>query len=556
VERLERGASDLATLTRIAAFAVLLAGSYAFVGLGCFGLANNNEGLYGSVARDMLARGDFVVPHANGVEYLEKPPLLYWCTAGAFAIFGYTEFAARSTSALAYLGVVVGLLWFGGRTKRPEEGVVAALIFGSCLGQVILSRILLFDPLLTALLAGALLSLYSSLDTGSGRWLPVSYAFLAFAAMTKGLVAVVLYAGIAIGARFLCTPGAGPPKPARMFSWPALFLAAAIAVPWHVLAAARSKEFLGFYFVNEHVLRFLGLREPHDYYHGPILYYLPRILVYCAPWCLFVPWLLARGPEDPESRRWDRFLWLWLLVPLLFFSLSSGKANYYMMVSTPALALLLARRLIWLRQGLLSAWLTWIPAAPVAFAIVAWPWLGPRLDEAVAGWSVDLVQFHLTLLASGSLVAAGVVAIIGTRGMAGAIAMSLAGVPLLVFALNAIPDNESRISARQLARFIEAREAGREVLQFKGFEDLSALSFYLGRPVRLIETASSDLQMGLRHDPRGALDLSEAEFESICRAKRVCVVVSHHWRSTFEPLARSNGLECIQEIGSVAVYVN
>ena len=57
------------------------------------------------IPREMLATGDFVTPKLNGVNYFEKPPLLYWAVAGCFRIFGYNEWAVRMMPALAAAGL-------------------------------------------------------------------------------------------------------------------------------------------------------------------------------------------------------------------------------------------------------------------------------------------------------------------------------------------------------------------------------------------------------------------------------------------------------------------
>src|SRR5262249_47558176 len=104
-------------------------------------------------------------------------------------------------------------------------------------------------------------------------------------------------------------------------------------------------EFAWFYLVNEHVLRYLGLREPHDYYTGPPWYYLPRIPLYLLPWSAFFALLPVRDRDAAgDDAGLERLLWIWFAAALAFFSLSEAKANYYMVVAAPALALLVADR--------------------------------------------------------------------------------------------------------------------------------------------------------------------------------------------------------------------
>jgi 4-amino-4-deoxy-L-arabinose transferase-like glycosyltransferase len=74
-----------------------------------------DEGLYATIVQEMVSRGDWVMPHANGLPYLEKPPLYFWLTSLTFGLFGASEWATRLWSALAALGTVILICWIGRR---------------------------------------------------------------------------------------------------------------------------------------------------------------------------------------------------------------------------------------------------------------------------------------------------------------------------------------------------------------------------------------------------------------------------------------------------------
>jgi hypothetical protein len=63
-------------------------------------LFNPDEGRYSEIPREMLTDGDWVIPHLNGLDYIEKPPLQYWATALIYRLFGVNEFSARLYTAL------------------------------------------------------------------------------------------------------------------------------------------------------------------------------------------------------------------------------------------------------------------------------------------------------------------------------------------------------------------------------------------------------------------------------------------------------------------------
>ncbi|MBA3915838.1 MAG: glycosyltransferase family 39 protein, partial [Acidobacteriales bacterium] len=82
---------------------VLLLGFCAFLffyGLGNFGLLGADEPRYAQVAREMLARQDWITPTLGGMPWLEKPVLYYWQAMLSFRIFGVTDWAARVPGAL------------------------------------------------------------------------------------------------------------------------------------------------------------------------------------------------------------------------------------------------------------------------------------------------------------------------------------------------------------------------------------------------------------------------------------------------------------------------
>ena len=255
----------------------------------------------------MALSGDWVTLRVNNVRYLEKAPLPYWIAAASFRIFGCNTFATHLPQALA----VLLLMLLGYRWARESFGERAALYTGlgvlTSAGVFLFTRVLIPDVLLSLLLATAL---YCFLKSLSSERLATVYAYafwiaLAFAVLTKGLVAIVFLAGTAIV--YLGLTGESRNwRRLKPFTGALLFLA--IAAPWHILAGLRNTGGMGghgffwFYFINEHVLRFLGRRIPRDYNKLPGYLYWSLHLVWLFPWSLFVPIVLADA-----VRRWRRY---------------------------------------------------------------------------------------------------------------------------------------------------------------------------------------------------------------------------------------------------------
>ncbi|OFW95659.1 MAG: hypothetical protein A2977_03895 [Alphaproteobacteria bacterium RIFCSPLOWO2_01_FULL_45_8] len=320
---------------------ILGAAAFFYGGLGSYALLNNNEGLYAQIAWEMLESGNWVIPHLNGVPYIEKPPLLYWLVAGSFKLFGKNEWAARLVPATFGFLTCLALYVFAGSFHKRRWGQLSAFVLATCCGFIVFSRMVFFDVVLTFFLTASALCFYKFYDTEEKKYVYGLSCFMAAAVLTKGLVPLALM-GLLILVflvleknllflRVLLNPGA-----CGVF-----FM---LAVPWHVAAALQEKGFLWFYFVNEQWMRFLDKRVPRDYYTGPVYYYFPRVLGYMVPWTFLAPFFV-RKKSLTESSSLQRFLGCWFLTFFVFFSLSKAKANYYMVVGMPPLALWLGMHL-------------------------------------------------------------------------------------------------------------------------------------------------------------------------------------------------------------------
>src|SRR3954468_7894983 len=95
-----RSASDTAPWKRDLLFLVLVFGALFLFRLGSHPLTNPDEGRYGEIPREMVATGDYLTPRLNGVNYFEKPPLVYWTVALCRNLFGAGEWSMRLTPAL------------------------------------------------------------------------------------------------------------------------------------------------------------------------------------------------------------------------------------------------------------------------------------------------------------------------------------------------------------------------------------------------------------------------------------------------------------------------
>lgn len=317
-------------------------GSAFFLLLGRVGLIEPDEGRYSEIPREMLERNDFITPTLNYVAYFEKPPLHYWLTALSFKLFGLNEFAARFAGTLAGLLCVLLVYHTGCKLFGRREGLFSALILGTSTGFLAQSRINLTDMTLTFCLTAALCCfIIASTDheQHKRRYYLLFYLFSALAVLTKGLIGMVFPAGIIV--IYLATTHRWHLlKEMRPAGGIALFLA--ITVPWFVLAALRNPEFARFFFIHEHLQRFLT--KVHGRYQ-PFWFFIPILMLTMFPWSLYGVRAIARAWQARQQRNGERllFLLIWAALIFLFFSASNSKLIPYILPVFPPLALLMGK---------------------------------------------------------------------------------------------------------------------------------------------------------------------------------------------------------------------
>jgi 4-amino-4-deoxy-L-arabinose transferase-like glycosyltransferase len=335
----------------------------ALVFLGCMvsppSLMDDVDAVQAQIAHDMLQSGDWVTARLDGVAYLEKSPLKYWMIATCFAIFGVHDWAARLPIAIA----TVLLCWvtarFGAWAFGRRAGMCSGLVLATSVGLFLFTRILIPDVILTLTITLTLWGLLRAVEESEphpARWAMAMWASMATGLLLKGLIAAMfpvaaglLYLGVT---RQLLVRRTW----ARLRPLVGLPLLLAIAAPWHVLATLRNPPlfdftmhsesgsyhgFFWFYFINEHLLRFLNLRYPRDYNTVPRLYFWLFHLLWLFPWSVYFPAVAGLDYRKPDRASRVRLLALcWCGFILVFFTFSTTQ-EYYSMPCYPALALLL-----------------------------------------------------------------------------------------------------------------------------------------------------------------------------------------------------------------------
>lgn len=306
-------------------------------------LIDPDEGRYAEIPREMVVSGDWLTPRLNDLKYFEKPPLQYWATAAAYVAFGEHHWTARLWSALTgFLGVLF-TLFASRRLFDPTTGWIAGMVLASSFLWNAIGHVNTLDMGVSALLSAAVFALClaqrdQATPQESRRWQDGAWALLALATLSKGLIGIVLPAATVVlyalwqrDVNFILRI-----RPLR-----GLGILLLITAPWFVAVSVVNPEFAHFFFIHEHVERFLT--KVHGRY-GPMWYFIPVLLAGMLPWLAsLLPGLKAGLAKTPGQRfQPQRFLLLWSVCVFAFFSLSDSKLASYILPIFPALAALIA----------------------------------------------------------------------------------------------------------------------------------------------------------------------------------------------------------------------
>jgi 4-amino-4-deoxy-L-arabinose transferase-like glycosyltransferase len=325
------------------------------------GLMDDVDAVHGQIARNMLESGDWVIPHLDGVPYMEKAPLPYWLIAICYLVLGVHDWVARIPTALSAVLLCFVTARYGAWAFGRRAGFYAGMALATSIGLFLFTRILIPDVMLALTICLCFMALQRTLDEDGEepyprRWAAVLGVSLGVGVLLKGLIALVVPVGgalvyLALTRRFFSRDAWRRLRPLNVIC---IFLL--ITAPWHVLATLRMppyfnfsmhsgpREYHGFfwfYFINEHLLRFLNLRYPRDYNTVPRLAFWLLNLLWLFPWSAYLPAAvkLSYKPVDRAGR--TRLLALCWAGFLLFFFTFSTTQEYYSMPMYPALALLL-----------------------------------------------------------------------------------------------------------------------------------------------------------------------------------------------------------------------
>jgi 4-amino-4-deoxy-L-arabinose transferase-like glycosyltransferase len=386
-------------------FALLFAGCVLFhiAGTWSLPLIDRDEPRFAEASREMIERGDYIVPYFNNQLRLDKPPLAYWAQSVSYRVFGENDFAARFPSAIAAALTALVIFAWGMRLGGEKLGWWAAIIFTLSLQTFVHAKAAVADMWLVLFVtlahwAGYELIPLPTLNSDRSRagvqlrklsragsttpnseeinqtsniehqtslwWWFTFYVALALGFLAKGPVAWVPL--LTVGTTIIFARDA---QLARRFKFVyGILLTLALVALWGIPALIQTRGEFFTVGIGRHVIRrSFATMEGHGA-NSPAMYllllpfYFVTVFVSFFPWSIKLPWLARKlrrerkagvirlrqgyGGQDAagySEKLIDKYLITSIAIIFIIFTLIKTKLPHYTLPAFPLLALLLAR---------------------------------------------------------------------------------------------------------------------------------------------------------------------------------------------------------------------
>ncbi|HUY41926.1 MAG TPA: glycosyltransferase family 39 protein [Candidatus Dormibacteraeota bacterium] len=492
-------------------------------GLGAGTLWDNSETAYGEVAREILLRHDWIVMHLNGQPWFVQPPLYFWIAAAFAHVFGATAFALRLPSALASVAMAGVIAYVLAREAGERAGILGGIILSSALMQAVIGRLAIMDAVLDLAVMTALLMWFRGLETGKDRYYLYGTVAAALGFLAKGPVAPVVALLVILPYAYWSRADVRVPRARAWVLCVAAFLA--IVAPWFVALACRAGGASVLVLIGHYTFgRYAGVIENQS---GPVWYYVPVLILGFFPWIAFLAPAIAYGTGEARRNRLWRLSFVWIVVPLLFFSFAQTKLPNYVALELPGLAIVTALYFDAVARRGATRWAVVaaavVPVTIGLFAIAIRLFSHEnRLTSAVASAVPPLVGAAAAIFL-GSLVTA---VLLVRRSTISAAPYALAAATLAaidVLAVAVLPHAEAFKPVPRLAAVIDRERRPGDVVAIQDVSGSNALVFYTQPGVVMLASPGAPRLRGAR-EPRRV----------ICGASRVWVVAPRA-RPVFDP---------------------
>jgi 4-amino-4-deoxy-L-arabinose transferase-like glycosyltransferase len=500
--------------------------------LGGHPLFDPDEGRNAEVAREMAETNDYVLPHLDGLPYVDKPVVYFAAAAAVMEVLGPTETAARLPAYLFTLATLAIVLVFAVRRWGRDTGWLAALALATMPLVLAYARTTIMDSALAFCTTLAILAFWDERPV-------LAWAAIGLGSLTKGPVAILVPLITLIPYALLTGR-----RVRQLFPPLGIVVFLIVALPWFLAVSHRVPEFPRYVLVRE---TFERVTTTSFHRTAPVWYYLPIVPIAAFPWIV---------PALGKIKNW-RWVWLarrvnvqaqetmllacWIIGPLVFFTFNRSKLPQYVLPLMPPFALaaarLLTRQESELGGGIAVARRTYTGVA--VFMGLALASLTLWLPAPISLTPAERAAIPPTALALGVvlLISAGLVWYAG-RAVHPRPALAVMGYALVVIATPIVSGRllaavgEDR-SAATLARVIHNTGGDRvAVVGVAAFP--TSLPFYLRRTIpvatatgeELTSTFIADYQKDFRADSTGPLKPADAWRERIAHCRTPTVFVA------------------------------
>ena len=293
------------------------------------------------VAWEMWSSGQFLVPHANGLPYSHKVPLLFWLIHAGWIVGGVGDIWPRLLEVLIGLGVLLQAQRLARVLFRdsPEVARLTPWLLAAFSYAFLFSLQIMYETLLTLCVLGAINAL-------AGRNVERRPMFGWFAiAVAAGLLSKGPVMLLHVAFPYLLGPLWHPWARRSRMAWylgggVALLAGCAALAAWAIPASLAGGEV----YRNELFFMQTAGRVVDSFDHArPWWWYGSMLPALLLPWLLWPrAWQAAFAATAQVRQPGLRLIACWLIPVLLGFSLVSGKQTYYLVPELAGIAILMA----------------------------------------------------------------------------------------------------------------------------------------------------------------------------------------------------------------------